>query len=257
MSTRDLPSTRFVGCWPERVRSFLAVLAVSCAATAAILSASSKSLTAAELNAEVTAHPPMQYRRIFAPADKMDTWPRDGEKFIPVEMRDFDAWIRAANAEGTGQNGTATIDAAKYTARLADDGSLQGKGRWTIVLRNDKPAFLPFGPLSLVLRNAHWQDSPGKPARLAPGDKAGMLRNDLASKCRIPAFSCSIGTFKPTHIPRTIKSTFHGLYPPRPPCASISNCRRTSSLASTAAWCSNRRGWYRTTKPKVQPLVVG
>src|SRR4051812_44816468 len=40
----------------------------------------------------------IQYRRVFVPADKMEAWPRDGEKLIPVESRDFDDWIRSANA---------------------------------------------------------------------------------------------------------------------------------------------------------------
>ena len=45
------------------------------------------------------AEPPSsEYRRIFVPAENVDAWPRDGEKFLPIESREFDAWVAAANA---------------------------------------------------------------------------------------------------------------------------------------------------------------
>ena len=43
------------------------------------------------------ADPPIEYRRVLVPADQPAAWPREGEKFLPVESRDFDAWIAAAN----------------------------------------------------------------------------------------------------------------------------------------------------------------
>src|SRR4051812_37541795 len=45
----------------------------------------------------VTNPAPIEYRRIYVPADKADAWPRDGEKYIPIESREFEALISAAN----------------------------------------------------------------------------------------------------------------------------------------------------------------
>ena len=126
----------------------------------------SQTVAAADLPTQDTAQSTIEYRRIYVPANKVDAWPRDGEKYIPVESRDFDTWVAAANESSSARTGRASIKTAEYTARLESDGRLQGKGRWTIVLRGDKPAFLPLGNLPLILRNAHWQDSPQQPARL-------------------------------------------------------------------------------------------
>ncbi len=108
----------------------------------------------------------IQFRRIYVPADKIDVWPRNGEKYIPVESRDFDRWVRLANDSDSSRSNSATIDFAEYTGSLESDRRLSGEGRWTIVLRGDKPAFLPLDNLSIVLRNAHWQDAPQQPVRL-------------------------------------------------------------------------------------------
>ncbi len=96
----------------------------------------------------------------------MDAWPRNGEKLIPIEARDFDAWINSANGAAFDQRNRVAIHAAEYSARLETSGQLHGNGRWTIVLRGDKPAFLPLDDMSLILRDPHWQNLPQQPARI-------------------------------------------------------------------------------------------
>src|SRR4051812_10625664 len=71
-----------------------------------------------EASSAISAAPPassIQYRQVFVPADKMEAWPRDGEKLIPIETRDFDDWIRSANA-ASGQINQVAISTAEYSA---------------------------------------------------------------------------------------------------------------------------------------------
>jgi hypothetical protein len=89
-------------------------------------------MRAAESKTAETAKSPIVYRRVFVPADNVDFWPRDGEKYIPVEARDFEAWIAAANKAEAAHASTVAIDAAEYTARLEFDGQLAGRGQWRI-----------------------------------------------------------------------------------------------------------------------------
>jgi hypothetical protein len=120
-----------------------------------------------------TIHPPIQYRRIYVPADKMEAWPRDNEKLIPIEAHDFDKWIRSANDSAIGQTNLVTINSAEYSARLGSDGQLHGNGQWTIVLRGEQPAFVPLSDLSLILRDPHWHYSPQEPARIGTWGQSG------------------------------------------------------------------------------------
>jgi hypothetical protein len=112
---------------------------------------------AAEIGADSGAAA-IQYRRIYVPADHAEAWPRNKEKLIPIEAKDFDSWIRAAN-DANEPNSNVAIESADYTGRLDSDGRFDGAGRWTIVLRGDKPAFLPFGNSSLIFSDLHWQGS--------------------------------------------------------------------------------------------------
>jgi hypothetical protein len=130
-------------------------------------------------DAETTAaeEPPLAYRRIFVPADKPDAWPRDGEKFLPIEARDFEAWIAAANRNTSEGNSPATIAAAEYWATLEEDGRLRGRGRWTISLRDERPAFRPLEPMALVLGDPRWQNAESKSVRLGAWGMADQEAN--------------------------------------------------------------------------------
>src|SRR6478672_5957230 len=56
----------------------------------------------------------INYRRIFVPASDMWAWPRDGEKFLPIESNDFDARVKGANRSAASVQ-SATITKAIYT----------------------------------------------------------------------------------------------------------------------------------------------
>src|SRR3990172_689466 len=73
------------------------VVAVSAVWLAVVASCGPRSLRAAEVKDNDRAAPSIVYRRIFVPAENIAAWPRDGEKYLPIEARDFDAWVAAAN----------------------------------------------------------------------------------------------------------------------------------------------------------------
>lgn len=124
------------------------------------------------------AAPPIAFRRIFVPADNVGAWPRAEDKFLPVESRDFDAWIAAANQIASRQHAAAIITEAVYTARLEGDRLVAGRGQWTIALRGAGPAFLPLDSTSLVAREARWQGDAQRPARLGVwGPNGGQASN--------------------------------------------------------------------------------
>ena len=106
--------------------------------------------------------PPIAYRRILVPAESPPAWPRDGDKFLPVESRDFDAWIAAANLPPA----EVRIDEAEYQARLEGRRLADGRGTWRVALRGTGPAYLPLGGTSLVVRDAEWLDEHRETAQL-------------------------------------------------------------------------------------------
>ncbi|MEX0643168.1 MAG: hypothetical protein WD468_10735 [Pirellulales bacterium] len=108
---------------------------------------------------------PIVYRRVFVPADDPSAWPRDGEKYLPVEARDWEAWVAAANQAASGPP-AATITEAVYSARLEGEQLVDGRGEWTIALRGGERALVKLGQMSLVVQRAHWKDDPTSSVRL-------------------------------------------------------------------------------------------
>jgi hypothetical protein len=100
------------------------------------------------------------------PADRVDQWPRDGQKYIPVEAKDFENWTQAANDATTPNPSNANIDLAEYVAKLGDDGLVRGTAKWTITLRGKQPALLPLQKLSQNLSDARWEDLSQGAARI-------------------------------------------------------------------------------------------
>ena len=77
MSKKNRPPARHNDCPIGRYR-----------ALAASIAACGLALTAFTLCIAQPAdehQSPIEYRRIYVPAEKIDAWPRDGEKYVPVE----------------------------------------------------------------------------------------------------------------------------------------------------------------------------
>lgn len=125
------------------------------------------------------SEPPVAYRRIFVPVGDTAVWPRDGEKYLPVEARDFEAWVTAANRVASAAPPAATITEAAYSARLENGQLVAGRGEWTIASRGGEPAIVALGPMSLVVREAHWNDDSAAPVRLGAWGRSGELPSGM------------------------------------------------------------------------------
>ena len=174
------------------------------------------SLGAAEPPATRDTHSPVAYRRVFVPAENVDAWPRDGEKYIPVDARDFDAWVVAANSAASDGPAAVTIDAAEYTGRLDANGRLVGTGTWNVSVRGQEPAILPLGELSVAIRDPRWQSAKDKRARLGywadSGSEANrpgleVLKSDILNfKWSAPAQSARDSFEFPWQLPAAVSS---------------------------------------------------
>lgn len=138
---------------------------------------------------------PMAYRRIYVPADNPQVWPLEGEKFLPVETQDFEAWVAAANRGAVLGPPAAAITEAVYRARLEGNRLVDGQGQWTIAFAGGGPALVPFGPTSLAIREPHWNDDAVAPMRLGAWGRSGGMASVLgleATRSGIVTFQWSV-----------------------------------------------------------------
>src|SRR3954464_10180267 len=106
------------------------------------------------------------YRRVYVPVDHIEAWPQDGKKYLPIEVREFDSLINAANQSSSLAANRATIDVAEYFGSLDDDGRFHGRGQWNISLHGKQDAFLGFTQLSLAIHEPRWQSAVQELVRL-------------------------------------------------------------------------------------------
>jgi hypothetical protein len=118
------------------------------------------------------------FRRIFVPAGDVTAWPLNGEKLLPIESSEFHDLMIAANGSDQGVP-HAVITEAAYSGRMRSDGSLAGHGTWTVQLRGEGPVVLPLSEHSLVIRGAHWQGEPQRPAKLGRWGANGAPAGDM------------------------------------------------------------------------------
>lgn len=105
------------------------------------------------------------YRRIFVPADRVDIWPRDGRKYLPVEEKDFERWLAASANTKTAQTSIA-IDEATYEGALNEADQFAGHGAWKISIHGEGPAFLGLPGKTLAIRNVRWKDQADELVRI-------------------------------------------------------------------------------------------
>jgi hypothetical protein len=129
--------------------------------------------------------PAQAYRRIFVPGENVDAWPRDGEKYLPIETREFEALVASANRRAKSGSVEATIIEARYSARLEGNRLVAGRGEWTIEMHGEEPEFLHLGDMSLVVSKPRWQEvhrpaddaKSAEPALLGAWGSSGGLAN--------------------------------------------------------------------------------
>jgi hypothetical protein len=151
------------------VTSWLALLA------AAVPAAAADALGAAAAKEE--SGPPLRFRRVFAPADRMADWPRGALKYLPVDAAEFDRLLSTARspAAGAGAPSGVRIVMARYTARWDEAQTLRGEATWEIPAPGSGAALLALEPCELALGKARWLGAEPPPAVLG-SDEGGTLR---------------------------------------------------------------------------------
>ena len=127
------------------------------------------STEAAEESAE--ASQPLEYRRIFAPADQIDRL-LGRERYLPIEAAEFARLISQASEDTYPAPSTFRpyLERASYEARLVGDQLVDGKAKLTIVHRAGHSSLLPLAPCSLAISRPFWQHDPSAPAVLGLSD---------------------------------------------------------------------------------------
>jgi hypothetical protein len=129
----------------------------------------------AEQPAEDTAIKPLRYRRIFAPADRVQDWPRGRVRYVPVDGDEFERLIKAAQDQPGGVGGVlaAALIQAEYSADFDGVDTLTGSARCEIRHTTRSRALLPLAPFGFALRRAWWRSETEpnvrKPVQLGVG----------------------------------------------------------------------------------------
>jgi len=120
---------------------------------------------------------PLEFRRVYAPADRIEDWPRGNERYVPMNATEFRRLVELVQAgQLNAPFGQSTkIDRAAYTARWTDEGVLVGQAAFDVVHQSPEASLLPLDPCNLAISGANWRT--GKTGKALLGHGAdGKLR---------------------------------------------------------------------------------
>lgn len=103
----------------------------------------------------------LKFRRVFAPADQIDSWPRGAEPYVPVNREEFERLIEVAETMQRGVKGALAprITAAEYDCRLTDDLMVAGTGRLHIEHPGQETSLLVLDSCRIAISDARWLDN--------------------------------------------------------------------------------------------------
>jgi hypothetical protein len=131
------------------------------------------SLVAAEPK-PATGEAGMSFHRVYAPADRIDEWPRGTVRYVPMDREAFERTVAEIAAEAKAPaNQDTQVERAVYTARLDDAGGLRGSVELSISHKAEQSVLLPLGKCDLTLTAAAWTHAPTQ-AVLGVGRDGGM-----------------------------------------------------------------------------------
>lgn len=110
--------------------------------------------------------PALSYRRIYAPADRMDQWPTGGERFLPIDADELDRLLEHArrHAMDAPVEGVPFVRTARFAARLDGATLRDGKAELEVVHAGESEALLLMDGLTPAMGSATWNDDPATPA---------------------------------------------------------------------------------------------
>lgn len=143
----------------------LAMLAATTGATAVVAQ------PAPAPPAVAPATSPLQYRRVFVPADRTADWPTGGAQYLPIERAEFERLVQQSEERRQlSRPGGAQLAAAEYSARLAEGDLLAGVAAFDLRLIEESSAVVSLAPWNAVVLRGRWLDdeaaSASTPAKL-------------------------------------------------------------------------------------------
>jgi hypothetical protein len=139
------------------------------------------------------AAPPLTFRRILAPADRMSDWPTGDAKYLPLDAKEFDRlFTQLKAAEGVvAPSPSAQLRRADYRAALDGERLLVGTADLEIALTAEPPALLSLEPCNLSIRNPQWISGPDTAPSAAEGSSTmrsnvkAVIGADAQGKLRV------------------------------------------------------------------------
>ena len=100
----------------------------------------------------------VRFRRVYAPADQMEDWPRENVRYLPVDPQEFERLV-AASGKRTSVGGVSQARwvTAEYRARFDGEGLVDGQASLEVVHLSDHPVLAPLVPCGLAIDNANWK----------------------------------------------------------------------------------------------------
>jgi len=123
---------------------------------------------------------PLRFRRIFAPAGRVQDWPRGQARYVPVDGEEFERLIKAAQDRPGGAGGAlaAVLLRGEYTAQFDGVDLLTGSARCEIRHTTRTHTLLPLNPFGFALRRAWWRSATEpdvrKPVELGAGENGEL-----------------------------------------------------------------------------------
>ena len=122
---------------------------------------------------------PLRFRRVYAPTDRPEAWPRQQMPYFPVQPADFERLLRQART--TAQMGdtsvSVTIASGQYKARLVGEDLVDGEAMLEVLHSSNHRTMLSLAPCGLAINHGEWAGEDGQPAELGqgPDGKLGVL----------------------------------------------------------------------------------
>jgi len=114
---------------------------------------------------------PLQFRRVYAPADRRIDWPRDPVPYLPIDAETFEELLRKAQGATTSTESArgASVVSAEYEARLEGNDLLVGTAVAQVEHTAETPTLLSLQPCRLAVANPLWQSTEPMPAVMGLG----------------------------------------------------------------------------------------
>ncbi|MCL6501187.1 MAG: hypothetical protein K6T86_00790 [Pirellulales bacterium] len=121
---------------------------------------------------------PLRFRRLFAPADRPELWPRDSDRYVPMEAAEFEELVELLRGVPPGMPdlGRARLVHAEYEGRLVEPDLLQGRAILQFEHDGGEPVLARLDGWEICLASAAWEEIDGPPALIGAGpDQTPLL----------------------------------------------------------------------------------